>query len=65
MRRWRSADPIRDFERYDSDREEELEKLPKCKYCEEAIQQDTAVYLEDEDEYICDSCLHGMRQSID
>lgn len=64
MRRWRTADPIRDFERYDADLEDELERLPKCKYCEGPIQQDTAVYLEDEYEYICDDCLCEMRRSI-
>ena len=61
MRTWRSTDPIRDFERWDSDLEDELERLPKCKYCEEPIQQDTAVYI---DGFICDECLEGMRQAV-
>jgi hypothetical protein len=33
-------DPIADFHRYDSDREDALAKLPKCCLCGEAIQEE-------------------------
>ena len=30
--------PVRDFERYDADREDELASLPVCDICDEPIQ---------------------------
>lgn len=48
-------DPAADFDRYDSDQSEELENLPTCSCCEEPIQQETAVYINDE--WICDGCI--------
>lgn len=59
----RTNDPIADFERYDSEQEEKLERLPRCSYCTEPIQQDTAVVVGNE--WYCDDCLEYMRQSID
>lgn len=48
-------DPIRDFHRYDREREAELESLPKCCECDEPIQDD---YCYDIDgEYICEECM--------
>lgn len=55
-------DPIADYERYSSKQEKELEKLPRCSQCHEPIQQDDAVYINDE--YICDKCLEDLRVDL-
>ena len=36
-------DPVADFERYDAQRQRELDKLPKCEHCGEPIQDETLV----------------------
>ena len=59
---FRSDNPIADYERYSAHQESELNKLPKCSYCDEPIQQDTAVYIDDEP--ICDECLDEMRREV-
>lgn len=48
-------DPLRDFERYDAEQQDMLDKLPKCSECDESI-QDTQCY-EINGEYICDDCM--------
>lgn len=48
-------DPVRDAERYFSDCEAELEKLPKCSYCGRAIQ--TEKCYEIADELYCPKCM--------
>ena len=55
-----SDDPLKDFERWDAAREEELESLPHCVCCGEPIQQDTAVFLDNE--WYCDECLKSFRR---
>lgn len=55
-------DPVMDYECYESDLQDELDKLPKCCQCGEPIQQDRAVCFNDE--YICDSCLDDLRVEI-
>lgn len=55
-----SDDPLRDFERWDAAREEELESLPHCVCCGEPIQQEDAVYLDGY--WYCDECLKSFRR---
>lgn len=50
------------FEKYDAEREAQLDKLPRCSQCHEPIQQDDAVRINDE--YICDSCLDDLRVDL-
>ena len=47
-------DPLRDFERYDSEREKVLENLPRCSCCNQPIQQEKAVYYNDQ--WCCKDC---------
>lgn len=50
-----SDDPIRDFELWDAEQSKQIEKLPKCRICNEPIQDD---YLfEIDGELICEDCL--------
>jgi formylmethanofuran dehydrogenase subunit E len=49
-------DPIRDFHRYDREREAELESLPKCSECGNAIQDEYCYEINGE--YICEDCLN-------
>ena len=52
---FRTDDPLADFARYDAEREAEYERLPKCVYCDQHIQDE---YLYDiNDELICKGCL--------
>lgn len=37
---FRSDNPIRDFERYDAEQQRKLDRLPKCAYCSEPIQDE-------------------------
>ncbi len=53
-------DPLRDFERYDSDREDYLERLPECVCCGYAIQDD--YYYEIQGEILCQSCMEETYQ---
>lgn len=55
-------DPVADFHRHDAECEAQLDKLPVCCQCGEPIQQDDAVYINDE--YICDRCLDDLRVDL-
>ena len=50
-----SDDPVRDFERYDAQRERELARRPKCCECDEHIQEDYC--FEIDGELVCIHCL--------
>ena len=52
---FRTDDPHRDFDRWDDEQEEKLEKLPICSYCDQPIQDD--FYFEINGECICEQCL--------
>ena len=52
-----SDDPARDYDRYDADREKQLEKLPRCSECDEPIQDDSCYEINDE--LICEDCMDG------
>ena len=50
------------WEAHDAEQEAELKKLPICCECEKPIQQETAVYINDD--FICDSCLDSYRRAV-
>lgn len=55
---FRTDDPVSDFDNYDAECEEELERLPMCEACGERIQDD---YLYDIDGYIlCEECMNDI-----
>ena len=59
-----SDDPIADFNRYEADQEEQLDKLPKCDICGEPIQDD---YMYDiYGDIFCEECLKDkFRKSVE
>lgn len=48
-------DPLSDFDRYDRQQEEALDKRPVCCYCGEPIQDDFCYEINGE--YFCEDCL--------
>jgi len=56
-------DPISDFKNHDIDQQRKLERLPVCNCCGEHIQQDMAVFLDDN--WYCDDCLRNARTPIE
>ena len=52
---FRTDDPVADFDRWDEEQQRQLEKLPKCAYCGEPIQDD--IYFEINGEPVCEECL--------
>ena len=52
---FRTENPERDFDRWDAEQAIQLEMLPECCCCNEPIQQEDAVCINDE--WFCDSCL--------
>ena len=57
-------DPVKDHDRYQEEKDNQLQKLPKCSICDNHIQND---YLyEINDELICEKCLkENFRKSVD
>lgn len=47
-------DPISDFNVWDAEQNKRLESLPVCECCGEPIQQEKAVYYNDQ--WICENC---------
>lgn len=57
-------DPVADFENWDWEREEMLEKLPKCTHCGEPIQDEYLYNIDDE--LFCEECMTALfRKSTD
>lgn len=50
-----SDNPIQDFLNYDAKQCTELEKMPKCDYCSEAI-QDEYLYIIN-NKFVCEQCM--------
>lgn len=46
--------PVMDAERYMQEQDERLEKLPTCECCGEPIQQEKAIYYNDQ--WCCEDC---------
>lgn len=42
-----SDDPIADFHRYDAAQQRKLNRLPKCEWCGEAVQDEAAYHIGD------------------
>lgn len=51
-----SGDPLADFDRWDAQQQANLDKLPKCIYCDDPIQDDC--YFEINGECVCENCLN-------
>lgn len=52
------------WENYEEERERAMERLPVCSFCEEPIQQDTAVRIDGL--WYCDHCLNNhFRESTE
>ena len=60
---YRSDDPARDAERYIADLDKKLAKRPKCDYCREHIQDDTA--LRYGSIWLCHSCVGALTEYIE
>ena len=56
----RTNDPLADFARYDAEQAAKLDKLPKCDYCGEPIQDEK--YYEIEGKNICLECLEDFKK---
>ena len=50
-----SGDPLRDFDRWDAERQEKMDRLPTCENCRHPI-QDEDLYDFDGD-LVCEECL--------
>lgn len=48
-------DPVADFLRHDKELQRELDKRPRCAYCNEPIQDDA--YYDINGECVCEDCL--------
>lgn len=57
-----SNDPIADFEAYDAEQSKKLESLPLCEICGEPIQQEKAVYYNNQ--WCCEECEAEFWQGI-
>lgn len=55
-------DPIADFNRYDREQSKLLEQLPTCQRCGNAIQQESAVCIDDF--WYCDECIEHYRKDV-
>ena len=61
---YRTDDPLADFDQYDTECQERLDKLPKCADCGEPIQDDHYYLINGEN--ICPDCLEsGYRREND
>lgn len=57
-------DPVADAERHLAEQDRQLEKLPVCDYCDEAIQDEYFFMIDDEP--ICKACLiHNFRKRVE
>lgn len=52
---FRSADPVRDWDRHCAEEERQLQRLPKCYECGEPITTEECYLINGE--YICPECL--------
>lgn len=59
---YRTSNPVADAERYSSEMDEQLERLPVCNECGFHIQQERAVYIGGN--WYCDECLSENRREV-
>lgn len=50
------------YEAHEREQAKQEAKLPHCADCDQPIQQDTAVYFNDE--WLCDDCLSSYRREV-
>ena len=58
----RTDDPFRDFDEWDREREKWLSKRPVCGWCGEHIQEETALFINDE--WMCERCEENHRRYL-
>lgn len=58
-----TGEPVADFHIYDSNKCDEMDKLPKCDFCHEPIMEETAYQIGNE--LICHKCIKNWEVSID
>lgn len=56
----RTDDPVADFHRHDAEQQAQLDKLPKCSECGDAIQDEICYKFNSK--YICIKCVIGNHQ---
>lgn len=54
--------PLRDFERWDAEREKLLNRLPQCEDCGEPIQDERAYYIDGG--WICCDCMDSYLRDV-
>ena len=59
---FRSDDPGRDFDKWDAEQAQLLERLPKCDICDHPIQDDH--YYQISGENYCPGCLEYFRKEV-
>ena len=59
-----TGDAYSDFLLHEAEKERWLRKRPKCRICEEHIQEEDAFFVDDIG-WICDRCLYENRRNID
>lgn len=55
-------DPVSDFHRHDAEQERRLSELPVCDKCKLPIQQEKAIYYNDQ--WICENCESEFWEEI-
>lgn len=58
----RTDDPIADAERYAAEQDRRLDKLPVCECCGKSIQQERAVYYNNQ--WCCEECEYDFWHDI-
>lgn len=62
--RFRTDDPVADWERYVAEQEKRFAELPECDYCGHTITE--GFYYEINGDTICEGCLNwNFRKSVD
>lgn len=56
----RTDNPVRDFDRWDRQREKALEQLPRCSECDKPIQDEYCYEINGE--LICPECMRTFRK---
>lgn len=53
-----------DFQRDDAEKVRWLKKRPVCAWCGEHIQDESALYFDDSNDWMCDKCQEDKRRFI-
>ena len=54
--------PIKDAERWITEQEKEIEKLPRCDYCGETLYE---YYYDIMGDKVCRECIDDMKRTVD